>query len=102
LIYVATDFGRTKTRPDNATTFGSGHDLSNGVLMLSPMLKGNTVLGGVDPNSLQTFGFDARTGAPQPGKVSSNEPDIFSGVLTALGVDTSGSGLPDASAFARV
>ncbi len=102
LIYVATDFGRTRNRPDNAATFGSGHDLNNGVLMLSPMLKGNTVLGGVDPNTLQTFGFDARTGAAQPGKLSSNEPDIFSGVLTALGVDTSGSGLPDASAFARV
>ncbi|WP_434391317.1 hypothetical protein [Melittangium boletus] len=101
LIYVATDFGRTRTRTANAAEFGSGHDLNNGVLLLSPMLRGNTVLGGVDPLTTLTYGFDPRTGAPEPGKVSSNEADIFSGLLHTLGVDTSGSGLPDASAFAR-
>lgn len=99
MIYVATDFGRTRPRPDNATVFGSGHDLNNGFLLVSPMVKGNTVLGGVDPLTTLTYGFDARTGAPQPGKLSSNEPDIFSGVLTAMGADLTGSGLPDASAF---
>lgn len=101
LIYMATDFGRTRSRAADATEFSSGHDLNNGVLMLSPMLKGNTVLGGVDPLTTLTYGFDARTGAAMPGKQSSNEADIFSGVLTALGVDTSGSGLPDASGFVR-
>ena len=101
LIYMATDFGRTRPRTADATEFGTGHDLNNGVLMLSPMLKGNTVLGGVDPLTTLTYGFDPRTGEAQPKKVSSNEPDIFSGVLTAMGVDTSGSGLPDASGFVR-
>ncbi|MCY1022953.1 hypothetical protein [Pyxidicoccus sp. MSG2] len=101
LIYVATDFGRTRPRTPDATEFGTGHDLNNGFVMLSPMLRGNTVLGGVDPLSTLTYGFDPRTGVAQPGKVTSNEPDIFSGVLTTLGVDTSGSGLPDASAFVR-
>jgi len=33
--------------------------------------------------------------------MTSNEADIFSGLLTAMGADTSGSGLPDASAFRR-
>lgn len=102
LIYIATDFGRTRTRPNGAASFGSGHDLNNGFVMLSPMVKGNTLLGGVDPQTTLTYGFDARTGAAQPGKLSSNEPDIFSGVLTALDVDTTGSGLPDASAFKKV
>jgi hypothetical protein len=101
LIYVATEFGRTRPRPSGATEFGSGHDLNNGFLLLSPMVKGNTVLGGVDPNTTLTYGFDARTGAPQPGKLTSNEPDIFSGVLTAMGADLGGSGLPDATAFKR-
>lgn len=102
LIYMATEFGRTRTRPDGAAEiFGTGHDLNNGFMMLSPMLKGNTVLGGVDPLTTLTYGFDPRTGAPERGKVTSNEPDIFSGVLTAMGIDTSGSGLPDASAFVR-
>jgi hypothetical protein len=99
LIYVATDFGRTRPRPDNAVEFGSGHDLNNGFLMLSPMVKGNTVLGGVDPATTLTYGFDARTGMPQSGKLTTNEPDIYSGILTAMGADLTGSGLPDASAF---
>jgi len=99
MIYVATDFGRTRPRPDNAMEFGTGHDLNNGFLLVSPMVKGNTVLGGVDPTTALTYGFDARTGAAQPGKLTSNEADIFSGVLTAMGADLSGSGLPDASAF---
>ena len=101
LIHIATDFGRTRTRASDTSEFGSGHDLNNGFLMLSPMLRGNTVLGGVDPTTTLTYGFDPRTGTPEPGKVASNEPDIFAGVLTALGVDTTGSGLPDASAFVR-
>lgn len=99
LIYVATDFGRTRNRPDNAVQFGSGHDLNNGFLLLSPMVKGNTILGGIDPATTLTYGFDARTGIAQPGKQQSNEADIFSGILTAMGADLSGSGLPDASAF---
>ena len=48
MIYVATDFGRSKTRPSNAGDWGSGHDLNNGLVLLSPMVNGNTVLGGVD------------------------------------------------------
>jgi uncharacterized protein (DUF1501 family) len=99
MLYVATDFGRTRNRPDNAMEFGSGHDLNNGFLLMSPMVKGNSVLGGVDPATTMAYGFDARTGQAQPGKFDSNEPDIYSGVLTAMGADLSGSGLPDASAF---
>ena len=99
LIYVATDFGVLARDPDNATVFSSGHDLNNGFLLISPMVKGNTVLGGVDPATTLGYGFDARTGAPLTGAVSSNEADIFTGVLTAMGADLSGSGLPDASAF---
>ena len=102
MIYVATDFGRTRVRPNNATSFGTGHDLNNGFLMISPMVKGNTILGGIDPNTALTYGFDARTGAAVPGKMTSNEPDIYSGVLTAMGADLTGSGLPDASAFKKV
>ena len=102
MIYVATDFGRTRVRQTGAAVFGSGHDLNNGFLMLSPMVKGNTILGGVDPNTALTYGFDARTGAAIPGKMTSNEPDIYSGVLTAMGCDLTGSGLPDASAFKKV
>ncbi|WNG30112.1 hypothetical protein F0U62_43425 [Cystobacter fuscus] len=101
VIYMATEFGRTRNRTEGVEVFGTGHDLNNGFMILSPKVRGNTVLGGVDPKTTLTYGFDPRTGAPQPGKVESNEADIFSGILTAMGVDTSGSGLPDASAFLR-
>src|SRR5262249_637943 len=101
LIYVATDFGRSKLRPASATQFGTGHDLDNGFLMLSPLLKGNTVLGGVNPNDLTSYKFDTETGAQVPTMGESNERDVFAGVLHTLGVDTSGSGLPDAKAFRR-
>ncbi|ACY17904.1 hypothetical protein [Haliangium ochraceum] len=100
LIYLASDFGRSKLRPSNAEDFGSGHDLNNGVLVLSPMARGNTVLGGVDPATGLTYGFDPRTGAPEPGR-NMSEAEIFAGVIQALGVDTSGSGLPDMPAMRR-
>lgn len=101
MIYIATDFGRTRPREANASTFGSGHDLNNGFVLLSPMVRGNTVLGGIDPQTTLTHGFDAKTGAPVSTKMTSNEPDIYSGVLTAMGADLTGSGLPDASAFKK-
>ncbi|MFO0614848.1 MAG: hypothetical protein U0414_19830 [Polyangiaceae bacterium] len=98
LIYVATDFGRTKTRPADAAEFGAGHDLNNGVLILSPLVKGNRVLGGVNPDTGLTYGFDPVTGAPDLGRTTS-EAELFAGILDALGVDTTGSGLPSVTAF---
>ena len=98
LIYVATDFGRSKTRPAGSDDFGAGHDLNNGVLLVSPMLKGNRVLGGVDPDTALTYGFDPTTGAPDTGR-STSEAELFSGILDVMGVDTTGSGLPSVTAF---
>ncbi len=102
LVYVATDFGRTKARASNTGTFGTGHDLNNGFLIVSPMAKGNTILGGVNPNTAQTYGFDPQTGTPDVNKTLSNERDIYAGVLHTLSVNTTGSGLPDARAFRKI
>ena len=98
LLYVATEFGRTKTRPADSTDFGSGHDLNNGLLVISPMIRGNRVLGGVDPNTGLTFGYAPLTGAPDPGRVMA-ENVLYAGLLHALRVETSGSGLPSAPAL---
>lgn len=98
LIYVATEFGRTRSRPEGAEDFGTAHDLNNGVLMFSPMLRGNRVLGGVEPETGLTFGFDPLNGTPTPGR-NVSESVIFSGILDALSVDTDGSGLPQVRAF---
>lgn len=100
MIYVATEFGRSKNRPAGASEWGTGHDLNNGVMVFSPLVPGNTLLGGVDPDTGLTYGFDPVTGDPDPGRTTS-EAEIYSGLLGALGVDTSGSGLPDVPAMRR-
>ena len=93
MIYVASDFGREKKRPDGARDWGTGHHVNNGIQVFSPLVPGDTLLGGVDADTGLTYGFDPLSGAPDPGR-NNTEPEIFSGLLGALGVDTSGSGLP--------
>lgn len=100
MIYVATEFGRSKTRPAGADDWGAGHDLNNGVMVYSPLVPGDTLLGGVDPDTALTYGFDPETGAPEPGRTTA-EAEVFSGLLGALGVDTTGSGLPPVPAMRR-
>ncbi len=100
VIYVATDFGRSKTRPADAPEFGTAHDLNNGVALFSPLVNGNTLLGGVDSNTGLTYGFDPETGAPDLNRRTS-EREIYAGILHALRVDTAGSGLPDMRAMRK-
>lgn len=100
LIYVATDFGRSKNRQDGADQFSSGHHLNNGNLIISPLANGNQVLGGVDPDTGLTHGFDPRTGAPDPGR-QMTEAEIYAGILQALRVSPTGSNLPDIPAMRR-
>ncbi|MEO1336760.1 MAG: hypothetical protein AAFV29_14020 [Myxococcota bacterium] len=102
LIYFATEFGRTRRRPDNAADFGSGHDLNNGYVVMSPMANGNKVLGGVEPTTGLTFGFapeDPR-GTPIPNRTM-QEREIYAGLLHTMRVDTSGSSLPDMRAMRK-
>ncbi len=99
-IYVATDFGRSKGRLQAGDTgFGSGHDLNNALLVLSPMCNGNTVLGGVNPDTGLTHGFDTSTGAPIAEAPPASEAEFYAGILQLMGVDTSGSGLPNVPAM---
>ncbi|MEZ5938432.1 MAG: hypothetical protein R3C52_09440 [Hyphomonadaceae bacterium] len=100
MIYFATEFGRTRRRPNNAMTFGSGHELNNGSLIVSPFANGGHVLGGVDPDTMLTYGFDPETGRPEPGR-HMTEPEVYSGIAHALNIDTSGSALPDMRAMRR-
>lgn len=102
MIYIASDFGRTKKRNNGADDFGSSHDLNNGFAILSPLANGNKVLGGVDPTTGLTYGFNPEdpVGVPDRNKQMS-EIEIYAGILHALGVDTSGSGLPDMRAMRK-
>ena len=89
LVYIATDFGRDKTRPAGSFDFGTGHHLNNGNILVSPLLNGNRVYGGVDVNTALTFGFDPLTGAPAPGTLM-REGEVYSAVAHALGIDFDG------------
>lgn len=100
MIYIATDFGRTKSRPANSDEFSTGHDLNNGVVLISPLVNGNKVLGGVDPNTGLTYGFNPSTGAADQGRLM-QEAEVFAGILQALGIDTAPAGLPDIRAMRK-
>jgi uncharacterized protein (DUF1501 family) len=81
LIYIATEFGR-----DKVASGGSGHHLNNGVVMISPMIKGNNVFGGVDAGTGLTYGFDPVTGIPMPNTVM-KEKHHYSAIAQAMGIN---------------
>jgi hypothetical protein len=85
LVYIATEFGRDKARPRGAESWGSGHDLNNGSVLISPLLKGNAVYGGVSPRTGQTYGFDPQTGRPDPNRKMS-ERDVYGIIAHALDI----------------
>lgn len=89
LIYVATDFGRTKTRPSGSPLWGSGHDQNNGSLIISPLIRGNRVYGGVDPKTCLTYGFDRTTGEPDRG-VQFEEAALYGALAHALDIEFPG------------
>ena len=92
LVYCATEFGRTRQRPAGSDAFGSGHHLNNGALLISPLLQGDQVLGGVDEQGM-CYGADPSSGRPEPGR-EFDERDLFGALTQVMGVDTAGAGLP--------
>lgn len=84
MIYIATEFGR-----DKVGTGASGHHLNNGVVMISPMIQGNKVFGGIDAATALTFGFDPASGTPDPIR-KMNERDVYSAIAHAMGISFAG------------
>ena len=64
MIVFSTEFGRDKW--DTGGSFGTGHHLNNGLLAVSPLLRGDQSLGVADPNNGFICGFDRHTGEPTP------------------------------------
>jgi hypothetical protein len=90
VIYVATDFGRTKNRTSpGANDWSSGHDQNNGSLIISPLVNGNRVYGGVDPKTCLTYGFDRTTGEPKP-EVTLEEPAVYGALAHVLDIEYPG------------
>ncbi len=102
MIVFATEFGRDKWDP--GSSFGTGHHLNNGLLVVSPLLRGNQSLGEADPNNGFTTGWDPITGAStpyvgvEPGldplftdpNLPPAEEPVFGTLLKALGVEYEG------------
>ena len=84
LIYIATEFGRDKVGGG-----GSGHHLNNGSVIISPMVNGNQIYGGIDEATGLTHGFDPATGAPDTNK-QFLEPEVYSALAQALGLEFDG------------
>jgi hypothetical protein len=89
VVYIATDFGRDKTRPPGSFEFGSGHHLNNGNIIVSPLLNGGRIYGDVDVTTGLTFGFDPVTGAAAPHTLM-HEGDVYSVLAGALGIEFNG------------
>ena len=102
LVYFATEFGRDPRKPAGAATWGSAHNLNNGYALISPLINGNKILGGVDHQTGLTYGFDPEDpqGVPKPG-THMTEKQIYAGILHALSINTEGSDLPDMRAMRR-
>ena len=98
VVYIATEFGRTRTRPPGFTRFGTGHFQNNGVVLVSPLLQGGRAYGDVDTKTGLTYGFDRTTGEPAPGTVMT-EQDVYAVVAGALGLEVDG--LPSVPALIR-
>lgn len=90
LIYVATDFGRSKVRPAGAVSgFGTGHDVNNGNVFLSPLLEGNRVFGAVDAETGNPYGFSLEDGSPDRG-ATIREEHLYATIAHALDVEYDG------------
>ena len=92
LVFIASDFGRDKLRPQTGAGdygTGSGHHLNNGNVIVSPLINGGRVYGGIDYSNLLTHGFDPMTGDATPGSLMT-EGDVYSVVCDALGVNFPG------------
>ena len=97
LIAIVTEFGRDKARATAGTGFGTGHHLNNGVTLISPMLHGGKVYGGVDPTTLLTRKWDWATDKPveiTPGQAPTTEQvwregDIYGAITRVLDIETS-------------
>jgi hypothetical protein len=100
MIYVANDFGRSKQRPSGAEQFGTGHDLNDGALIISPLANGGRLLGGIDADTGVTYGFDPATGDPDRDR-QMTEAEIYAGMAQALGVSLDGVTSPDMRAMRR-
>jgi hypothetical protein len=101
VMYFATDFGRDRIRPTDAQSWGTGHHVENASLIVSPLLRGNSIFGGAkidqDSRDFKLYGFNRQTGATDENENIATEKEIFTALLTLLDVDLQG--MPEPADF---
>lgn len=102
MIVFSTEFGRDKW--DTGSGYGTGHHLNNGLLAVSPLLRGNQSLGLVDPDNGFICGWDPETGEATPfddlvpgedplytdERLPPGEDEVCGALLHVLGVEFEG------------
>jgi uncharacterized protein (DUF1501 family) len=91
LIYVATEFGRDKARPFLSGGWATGHDLNSGSVIVSVLVRGNAVYGGLNPTTCNTFGFGPATGQKKPDS-QVTERDVYGIIAHAFDLDSPATG----------
>lgn len=102
MMVFATEFGRDKW--DTGGSFGTGHHLNNGLLLVSPLLAGNQSLGAPDPNNGFISGYDPVSGEAlafddipagedplfTDERLPPGEEPVFGSILAAMGISYDG------------
>lgn len=85
---------------DPQSRFGRVFAGSSRLQAWEPLANGGRLLGGIDPDTGITYGFDPLTGAPDRGR-QMTEAEIYAGMAQSLGVSLDGVTLPDMRAMRR-
>lgn len=85
VVYIATEFGRTTTKPSGNGQYGTGHELNNGVALVSPLLRGGRVYGEADPDTGMTTGVDDEGNASRESHHIRGEASVVATLGAALG-----------------
>ncbi len=83
LVYMPTEFGRA-LQGDGNSAVGTGHELNNGVVLVSPLLNGGRVYGALDPQTGLLRGYDGLTGDTISDVPTQREPELVATIAAAL------------------
>jgi len=86
VLIAGSDFART---PYLNSRGGRDHHLASSVLLAGMGLKGNTVIGATDDETMAAVTIDPATGAADPSGISIRPADVHATLLAAAGLDHS-------------
>lgn len=102
VLYMPSEFGRAQYRTGPSGNFGTAHDFPGAQVVVSPLVRGNRIFGGIDRSQARLIGFDP-SGSHEldPTRPGISEKEGFSAMLELMGVSRAGSGLPSADFLSK-